>query len=146
MENEPRPEPYQLLFSVYREVSLFLYGKEKTVKIARFVGIIQGLGQVAVIVVKEKQKKACYLVSTNLYLSALDIVNYCARRWKIEQMIKNLKQPLGLGDYQARNLQAIQRHVALVLLNYGILIFLKILRWLKDKTVSLDVSIRLLAF
>ena len=132
--------------SAYREVSLFVYGKNKTLKIARFVGIIQGLGKVAVVVVKEKRKKTSYLVSTNLHLSALDIVKYYAKRWKIEQMIKDLKQRLGFGHYQVRNPQAIQRHVALVLLSYGILILLKILQWLKDKKVSLEVSIRLLAF
>jgi len=134
------------LGSAYREVSLFLYGKNKTLKIARFVGVIQGLGKVAVVVVKEKRKKTSYLVSTNLHLSAPDIIKYYAKRWKIEQMIKDLKQRLGLGDYQVRNLQAIQRHVALSLLSYILLILLKILQWLRDQTVSLDVSIRLLAF
>ena len=134
------------IHSAYREVSLFVYGKNKTLKIARFVGIIQGLGKVAVVVVKEKRKKDSYLVSTNLHLSALDIVKYYAKRWKIEQMIKDLKQRLGFGHYQVRNLQAIQRHVALALLSYGILILLKILQWLRDKTVSLNISIRLLAF
>ncbi len=134
------------LDSAYREVSLFLYGKNKTLKIARFVGTIQGLGKVAVVVVKEKRKKTSYLVSTNLHLSALDIIKYYAKRWKIEQMIKDLKQRLGFGHYQVRNLQAIQRHVALSLLSYTLLILLKILQWLRDQTVSLDVSIRLLAF
>jgi len=134
------------LGSAYREVSVFLYGKNKTFQIARFVGTIKGLGKVAVVVVKEKRKKTSYLVSTNLHLSALDIVRYYAKRWKIEQMIKDLKQRLGLGDYQVRNLQAIQRHVALSLLSYTLLILLKILQWLRDQTVSLDISIRLLAF
>ena len=134
------------LDSAYREVSLFLYGKNKTLKIARFVGIIKGLGKVAVVVVKEKRKKTSYLVSTNLHLSAIDIIKYYAKRWKIEQMIKDLKQRLGLGDYQVRNLQAIQRHAALSLLSYTLLILLKILQWLRDQTVSLDISIRLLAF
>jgi len=134
------------LGSAYREVSLFLYGKNKTLRVARFVGVIQGLGKVAVVVVKEKRKKTSYLVSTNLHLSALDIIKYYAKRWKIEQMIKDLKQRLGLGDYQVRNLQAIQRHAALSLLSYALLILLKILQWLRDQTVSLDVSIRLLAF
>jgi len=60
-------------------------------------------------------------------------------------MIKDLKQRLGLGDYQVRNLRAIQRHVALVLLSYLTLILLKILQWLKDKRTSLDLSIRTLA-
>jgi hypothetical protein len=132
--------------SAYREVSLFLYGKNKTLKIARFVGTIQGLGKVAVVVVKEKRKKTSYLVSTNLHLSALDIIKYYAKRWKIEQMIKDLKQRLGFGDYQVRNLQAIQCHVALAFLSYCVLILLKILQWLKDKNASLDLSIRSLAF
>ena len=134
------------IHAAYREVFLFVYGKNKTLKIARFVGIIQGLGEVAVVVVKEKRKKDSYLVSTNLHLSALDIVKYYAKRWKIEQMIKDLKQRLGFGHYQVRNPQAIHRHVALALWSYGILILLKILQWLRDKTVSSDVSIRLLAF
>ncbi len=73
------------------------------------------------------------------------VVKFYAHRWKIEQMIKDLKQRLGLGDYQVRNLQAIQRHVTLALLSYFTLILLKILQWLKDKKISLDLSIRTLA-
>ena len=132
--------------SAYREVSGFIYGKNKTLKIARFVGIIQGLGKVAVVVVKEKRKKTSYLVSTNLHLSALDIIKYYAKRWKIEQMIKDLKQRLGFGHYQVRNSQAIQRHVALVLLSYCVLILLKILQRLRDPSASWELSIRSLAF
>ncbi len=128
------------------EVSLSVYGKHKTLKVAKFIGEIRDLGNVAVVVVKEKRKKPHYLVSTNIHLSALTVVHYYARRWKIEQMIKDLKQRLGLGDYQVRDLQSIKRHVALVLLSYFVLILLKILPWLRDKKVSLNVSIRRLAF
>jgi len=67
-------------------------------------------------------------------------------RWKIEQMTKDLKQRLGFGDYQVRNPRAIQRHVALTLLSYCVLILLKIIQWLRDKNIPLDLSIRLLAF
>ena len=131
--------------SAFREVSVFLYGKNKTVKIAKFIAVVKGLGPVAVVVVKEKRKKIRYLVSTNFLLPALEVVKFYAHRWKIEQMIKDLKQRLGLGDYQVRNLRAIQRHVTLVLLSYFTLILLKILQWIKDKSISLDLSIRLLA-
>ena len=134
------------LVSSYREVSLFVYGKTKTLHIAKFIGDIKGLGKVAVVVVKEKRKKPIYLVCTNIHLPAIDIIKYYAKRWKIEQMIKDLKQRLGFGDYQVRDLQAIQRHVALVLLSYFVLILLKILQWLKDKRMCLDLSIRRLAF
>ena len=134
------------LRSAYREVSVSFYGKQQALQIARFVGLIKNFGKIAIVVVKEKRKKPRYLVSTNLHLSALDILRYYAKRWKIEQMIKDLKQRLGFGDYQVRDLQAIQRHVALVLLSYFVLIFLKILQWLKDQSVCLDLSIRSLAF
>jgi SRSO17 transposase len=134
------------IVSSYREVSVFVYGKNKTLRLAKFIGDIKGLGKVAVVVVKERRKKPVYLVCTNIHLPAIDIIKYYAKRWKIEQMIKDLKQRLGFGDYQVRNLQAIQRHVALVLLSYFVLILFKILQWLKDKHVSLEVSIRRLAF
>jgi len=132
--------------SSYREVSVFLYGKTKKLHIARFVGEIKDLGKVAVVVVKEKRKKPIYLACTNLHLPAIDVVRYYARRWKIEQMIKDLKQRLGFGQYQVRDLYAIERHVALALLSYFVLIFLKVLQWLRDKDQVLGFSIRLLAF
>ena len=144
--NKTKLTTLSTIISAYREVSVFVYGKNKTLKIARFVGIIQGLGKVAVVVVKEKRKKTSYLVSTNLHLSALDIVKYYAKRWKIEQMIKDLKQRLGFGHYQVRNPQAIQRHVALVLLSYCILILLKILQRSRNPSASWNLSIRSLAF
>ena len=132
--------------SSYREVSLFVYGKTKTLQIAKFIGEVKDLGKVAVVVVKEKRKKPVYLVCTNLRLPAIEVIKYYAKRWKIEQMIKDLKQRLGFGDYQVRDLNAIQRHVALVLLSYFVLVLLKVLQWLKDKEQALDLSIRLLAF
>ena len=132
--------------SAFREVSVFLYGKNKTLKIAKFIAVVKGFGPVAVVIVKEKRKKIRYLVSTNVLLPALEVVKFYAHRWKIEQMIKDLKQRLGLGDYQVRNLRAIQRHVALVLLSYFTLILLKILQWHRNKNFSLDLSIRFLAF
>ena len=146
--NEKRTKVKTLatISSAYRECSLCLYGKNKTLKISKFIGEIKHIGEVAVIVVKEKRKKPHYLVSTNIHLSAIEVVKYYANRWKIEQMTKDLKQRLGFGDYQVRNPQAIQRHVALTLLSYNVLILFKILQWLRDNNISLDSSIRLLAF
>jgi hypothetical protein len=132
-------------FNAYRKISISLYGKNKNLKIAKWIGAIKGIDQVAIVVVKEKGKKTRYLVSTNLYLPALEIVKYYAKRWKIEQMIKDLKQRLGFGDYQARNLPAIHRHTAIALLAYFVLITLKILQGSTAKNFSPDLSIRSLA-
>ena len=133
-------------FSAYRQVCLSLYGKNKALKIARFVGTIKDLGQVAVVVVKEKRKKIRYLVCTNIGLSTIDIIQFYAKRWKIEQMIKDLKQRLGFGTYQVRSLQAIHRHQVIAMLSYFVLTLLKILQWSRNKNISLALSIRLLAF
>jgi len=121
--------------SSYREVSLRVYGKTKTLRIAKFIGTIQGLGKVAVVVVKEKRKKPVYLVCTNIHLPAIDVIKYYAKRWKIEQMIKDLKQRLGLGDYQGPRSESDPASRGFVLLSYFVLIFLKILQWLKDKKI-----------
>jgi len=40
-------------------------------------------------------------------------------------MIKDLKQRLGFGDYEVRDLYSIQRRVVLSLLSYFLLILLK---------------------
>jgi len=132
--------------SCYREVSLFLYGKTKRLQVAKFIADIKDLGKVAVVIVIEKRKKPIYLVSTNTHLPAIDVIKYYAKRWKIEQMIKDLKQRLGFGDYQVRDLHALQRHTALSLLSYIVLILLRILYQLKEKDDSLILSIRRLAF
>jgi hypothetical protein len=132
--------------SAYRQVSLCLYGKNKTLKIAKFIGTIKGIGKVALVIVKEKKSKVRYLVCTNIHLPAIDVIKYYAKRWKIEQMIKDLKQCLGFGDYQVRALQAILHHTALALLSYSFLVFVAILAASKAKGATLYMSIRRLAF
>jgi hypothetical protein len=129
----------------YRDISIVLYGKEKNLQLAKWIGTIKGIGQVALVGVKEKRKKTRYLVSTNIYLPALEILKYYARRWKIEQMIKDLKQRLGFGEYQVRNLPGIHRHMAITLLSYFVLIMLKILQSRKNSTVFPGATIRTLA-
>jgi Transposase DDE domain len=132
--------------ALYREFSLSLYGQNKTLKIKKILGEKKGFGKVALVIVKEKRKKPRFIISTNIHLSALDVACYYAKRWKIEQMIKDLKQRLGFGDYQARSFQAIVRHTALSLIAYFVLTILKVLQWLRDKQTALNLSIRFLAF
>jgi hypothetical protein len=132
--------------TLYREYSLPLYGKIKRLKIQKVSGEKKGFGKVALVIVKENRKKPRFLISTNTHLSPLDVVRYYAKRWKIEQMIKDLKQRLGFRDYQARSFQAILRHAALSLIAYFVLTILKVFQWFSNKQKSLNLSIRLLAF
>jgi hypothetical protein len=119
--------------SAHRQVPLCLFGKNKSLKIAKLTGIIKGIGKVALVIVKAKRIKVRYLVCMNIHLPALEVIKYYAKRWKIEQMIEDLKQCLGFGDYQVRNLQVIQHHEAIALLSYSFLVFFAILAVSKDK-------------
>ena len=49
------------LRSAYQELSLPFYGKHRTLKIARFIGLIKDFGKVAIVVVKDKRKKPVIL-------------------------------------------------------------------------------------
>jgi hypothetical protein len=65
------------------------------------------------IVVLEGTKAPIILVSTDLALSALQIIEIYGARFSIELTIRDLKQHFGLGDYQCTTTLAIVRFVHL---------------------------------
>lgn len=64
-----------------------------------------------------------YLISTDLTLSTATLLTYALTRWEVENFYRVMKQQCGWGDYQMRNLVAIQRHVLLIMLTYTYLEF-----------------------
>lgn len=62
-----------------------------------------------------------YLVSTDLTLSAQTILSYYLVRWEVENFYRVAKQSLGWGDYQMRDLFAIERHVQLMMVAHAYL-------------------------
>ena len=62
-----------------------------------------------------------YLVSTDLSLSAQTIISYYLARWEVENFYRVAKQSLGWGDYQMRDLLAIERHVQLMVVAHAFL-------------------------
>jgi hypothetical protein len=65
------------------------------------------------VVVLEGAKEPILLVSTDLSLSALQIIELYGARFSIELTIRDLKQHFGLGDYQCTTTLAILRFVHL---------------------------------
>lgn len=57
--------------------------------------------------------KRAVLLSTDLALSATEIIEAYAMRFAIELAFRDLKQRFGWGHYQVRSRKAIERHVAL---------------------------------
>ncbi len=70
---------------------------------------------------RHRHKKWQYLISTDLTLSAQTILSYYLIRWEVENFYRAAKQLLGWGDYQMRQLVAIERHVLLMMITHAYL-------------------------
>jgi hypothetical protein len=92
---------------------LTLYGKlTEVVFVVRDVWL-RDVAQKVRVVVLEGVKEPILLVSTDLTLSALQIIEIYGARFSIELTIRDLKQHFGLGDYQCTTTLAILRFVHL---------------------------------
>ena len=90
---------------------LTLYGKlTEVVFVVRDVWL-RDVAQKVRVVVLEGAKEPVLLVSTDLTLSALQIIEIYGARFSIELTIRDLKQHFGLGDYQCTTTLAILRFV-----------------------------------
>jgi hypothetical protein len=97
---------------------LSLYGKlTEVVFVVRDVWL-RDVAQKVRVVVLEGAKEPCILVSTDLTLSALKIIEIYGARFSIELTIRDLKQHFGLGDYQCTTTLAILRFVHLACLAF----------------------------
>lgn len=77
---------------------------------------------------KGTAKKILGLVTDDPELSAADVIRTYDKRWTIEQWVKDLKQLLGLGQYQNRPYGAAVIHLHLVCFAYALLTHLRIER------------------
>jgi len=67
------------------------------------------------------QRKWRYLISTDQSLTPQIIISYYLGRWEVENFYRLAKQSLGWGDYQMRDLFAIERHVQLMMVTHAYL-------------------------
>jgi SRSO17 transposase len=67
------------------------------------------------------QKRWRYLVSTDCSLRAQTVISYYLTRWEVENFYRVAKQSLGWGDYQMRDLFAVERHVQLMMVAHAYL-------------------------
>ena len=89
----------------FEEISFIHKGRKKTYFMHREELTVSKCGNVVVVFsgkVKEL-KKVKALVTNMLHLSAVAISKHYSFRWEIEVFFKELKQYLGLGDYQVRH-------------------------------------------
>ena len=87
-------------------------------------GRLARIGQVRMVLSKrphDRWRNLVAIVTNETDLSAREIVVIYERRWSIEVLFKELKEQLGLGDYQVISQEAILKHLHLVCLAHLLL-------------------------
>jgi hypothetical protein len=110
------------LFRTEPKVSLEaqLYGTTATVEAVVKDLWLLGLPQKARIVVTKVGGKVNAFVSTDMSLSGGQIIEIYGSRFSIETAIRDMKQHLGLEDYQHQSLLSAMRFLHLVAVAYGV--------------------------
>jgi SRSO17 transposase len=98
------------------EVKRFKWFLETTV-------VMKNVGAVKLVILKQRKNSRTYtfLVSNNISLHGLQVLEYYKKRWSIEVFHRDCKQHLGLGEYQVRKLDAVVIHLHLVFFAYTLL-------------------------
>jgi len=98
-------------------MNLNLYGKEKTIKVRTIKAYWKRSGHmVKVFIVKfteNKKETVSYFFSTDLNISTEKAIELVAARWSIETSFKDLKEHLGLNDWQVRKEKPVTRSATL---------------------------------
>ena len=93
-------------------------------RIAAVDGALSRVGQVRMVLSKRPRdpwKKVLAVVTNETNLKAREIIAIYEKRWDIEVLFKELRESLGLDDYQVIGRDAIERHLHLVCLTHLVL-------------------------
>jgi hypothetical protein len=91
-----------------------LWGWHGALRVAHRVLVSRVVGQPCkVVCVRLGRRQPRYLLSTDVSLSAAEVVRLYAGRFSIEITFRELTQRCGFGDYQVRKGRAIEAHVQL---------------------------------
>lgn len=111
------------LFKIYEPetITVSVYGKKQNVQVVTANLMMLKLSKkVKVVVVKCSTTKKIAFISTDLSLTAAEIIEIYSSRFSIELSIRDMKQHLGLCDYQHQGLLPVLRHLHLVAVAYNI--------------------------
>jgi SRSO17 transposase len=136
-EVEPRPQPKSKrepkpkhgawlprLSKLAREARKFttetvaIYGKTVTLRLREVVAYWPPLGCAVKVVITrgpKRRKRIAYLMTTDLALSAVAVVEQFARRWTIEQLFSVAKNQMGFESAEVRKERSVLRHAALTM-------------------------------
>lgn len=100
----------------FRRETVTIYGKRVALLVREFVAYWPAMGCVVKVVITrdpDNPKRVAYLMSTDVTLSAVGIIELFSRRWSIEQLFLVLKEQLGLDTAEVRKEKSVVRHSVL---------------------------------
>ena len=95
-----------------------IYGKTVTLRLREVVAWWPALECVVKVVITrdpERKERVAYLVSTDLTMTAQEVVEAFARRWTIEQLFSVAKNQMGFDSAEVRTERSVVRHAALAM-------------------------------
>jgi len=104
--------------SKFKTLAVAIYGKTVTLRLREVVAWWPPLAcAVKVVIARDpkRPKRVAYLVTTDLSLTAVEVVEAFAHRWTIEQMFSVAKNQLGFDSAEVRKERSVGRHAALAL-------------------------------
>jgi SRSO17 transposase len=108
-------------FSNYRS-----RGKDQPVSVYQRVVRLNKLGRVNLVLSRDDKHNLKYLVTDFVSTPAVLVIKRYDLRWSIECYFRDVKQHLGLGEYQMRSLHGIVRHLYIVMIAYTLLVYVKL--------------------
>jgi hypothetical protein len=102
----------------FETVSVRIYRKTVTLRLREVVAWWPPLAcEVKVVIARDpkRPKRVAYLMTTDLALTAVEVVEAFSRRWTIEQMFSVAKNQLGFDSAEVRKERSVIRHAALTM-------------------------------
>lgn len=102
----------------FREKTVAIYGRSVTLLLREVVAWWPPLGCLVKVVITRdprRPRRVAYLMTTDLDLSPVQVVEWFSRRWPVEQLFSVAKTQLGFDSAEVRTERAVTRHAALTL-------------------------------
>ena len=102
--------------SAFRQQRVSIYSKSVLLLVREFEAYWPALDRVIKVVITrdpKRPKRIAYLVSTDLRLGALEVIECFAKRWTIEQLFSVAKNQMGLDSAEVRKERSVIRHATL---------------------------------
>lgn len=120
----------------WKKVWVQIYGKRVRLKIKSFVAWWPKAGvQIRVVITRDPsgRRKPCFLSSTDVEMTPVEIIEEFALRWPIEQLFADAKLLMGLDSAEVRTPNSVRRHA---IFTFALVTWVRV--WAKKNLAQID--------